>query len=126
MLESFVHTFKLINQGPSYTNKEKVIKFFFPNSTMTSIKPPKLSNETCDVKILKSTDVDVSIPTEGNPVSCFNHQCLVFTCTIPRYWKKSEEKAFDLEIDFDPKQVKEVEETTFSIYSFVAIDNQGN
>ena len=93
---------------------------------MTSIKPPKLSNETCDMEIVNSIKVDVSIPTEGNPVSCINHQCLVFTCTIPRYWKKSEEKAFDLEIDFNPLQVQEIEETTFSLFSFVSIDNQGN
>ena len=115
-----MHTFKLINHGPSYTNQDKIVKLYFPNSTLTSL----VQTPNCTKEITDSVNMDISIPSDENPFGCANGQCIVLTCTIPRYWKKDQEKEFVLEVQFNPTFAEEYEDQTFSVYSIASIDGQ--
>ena len=68
--------------------------------------------------------MDISIPSDENPFGCANGQCIVLACTIPRYWKKDQEKEFVLEVQFNPTFAEEYEDQTFSVYSIASIDGQ--
>ena len=124
--EGFVHTFKLINHGPSYTNQDKILKFYFPHSNLTSlVRNPNIKDITCKKEISdEPVNMDISIPSDENPLSCVTGQCVVLSCTILRYWKKGQEKEFDLEVQFNATFAEEYEDQTFSIYSIASIDGQ--
>ena len=116
----------MINQGPSYTNEAKVVKFYFPNpGVISSVGMPKSDEVDCTEDDKESvTELSNPIPDdEDNPVSCVNGHCKIFTCTIPRNWKKNDGKEFNLEITFDGSKGEE-SATVYSIYSIVTIDGQ--
>ena len=115
----------MINQGPSYTNKAKEVKFYFPNpAVISSVGITKSDQINCTEDAKESvTELSNPIPDEDNPVSCANGQCKIFTCTIPRFWKKNDGKEFNLEITFDGSKGEE-SATVYSIYSIVTIDGQ--
>ena len=120
--EGFVHTFKLINHGPSYTNQDKILKLYFPNSDLTSlVKTPKINNITCRKEIIdEPVHMNISIPSDENPFGCATGQCIVLSCTIPRYWKKDQEKEIDLEVKSNPSVAQN---QTFTVYSIASIDD---
>ena len=66
---------------------------------------------------------DLDIPSDENPFGCVKGKCIVLSCTIPRYWKKGQEKEFDLEVQFNPSVAEEYEDQTFSVYSIASIDD---
>ena len=122
-----MHTFKLINHGPSYTNQDKILKLYIPNSNLTSLfKTPNFTDITCTKEISdEPVDMDdLDIPSDENPLGCVQGKCIVLSCAIPRYWKKGQEKEFDLEVQFDPSFAEEYEDQTFSVYSIASIDDQ--
>ena len=121
-----MHTFKLINHGPSYTNQDKILKLYIPNSNLTSLfKTPNFTDITCTKEISdEPVSMDISIPSDENPFGCVKGQCIVLSCTIPRYWKKDQEKEFDLEVQFNATFAEEYEDQTFSVYSIASIDGQ--
>ena len=125
-----MHIFKLINHGPSYTNQVKILNLYFPNSNLTSlVKTPNITDITCTKEIsdepvdMNNMD-DLDIPSDENPFGCVKGQCIVLSCTIPKYWKKGQEKEFDLEVQFNSKFAEEYEDQTFSVYSIASIDGQ--
>ena len=122
-----MHTFKLINHGPSYTNQDKILKLYIPNSNLTSLfKTPNITDITCTKEISdEPVDMDdLDIPSDENPFGCVKGKCIVLSCNIPRYWKKGQEKEFDLEVQFDPSFAEKYEDQTFSVYSIASIDDQ--
>ena len=122
-----MHTFKLINHGPSYTNQNKILKLYFPNSDLTSlVRTPNIPDITCTKEISdEPVDMDdMDIPSDENPFGCVKEQCIVLSCTIPKYWKKGQEKEFDMEVQFNSKFAEEYEDQTFSVYSIASIDGQ--
>ena len=125
-----MHTFKLINHGPSYTNQYEILKLYFPNSDLTPlVRTPNITDITCTKEISdEPVDMDnigdLDIPSDENPFGCVKGKCIVLSCTIPRYWKKGQEKEFDLEVQFDPSFAEKYEDQTFSVYSIASIDDQ--
>ena len=121
-----MHTFKLINHGPSYTNQDKILKLYFPKSNLTSLfKTPNITDITCTKEISDELVPEPEpIPSDENPFGCVKDQCIVLSCTIPRYWEKGQEKEFNLEVQFNPTFAEEYEDQTFSVYSIASIDDQ--
>merc|ERR1712029_55677 len=79
--EGFVHTFKLTNHGPSYTNQDKILKLYFPHSNLTSlVRTPNITDITCTKEIsdepvdMHNMD-DLDIPSDENPFGCVKGKC---------------------------------------------------
>ena len=121
----FVHTYTFINQGPSYTNEDKIVKLYFAKSNFTTLKDANIGGcekEDDDVSIV----MEAPVSNEENLIGCGKGPCIVFQCTIPKYWKKDQPYSFVLEAEFHPKFVKDLEQTEFSIYSIASIDQGKN
>ena len=117
----FVHTYTFINQGPSYTNEDKIVKLYFAKSEFTNLKDIAGCEKEDDVSV---KNMDNPVPSEENPIGCANGLCIIFQCTIPKYWKKDEDYEFVLEAEFHPESVKGLEHTEFSIYSMASISEK--
>ena len=118
----FDHTFTLINQGPSYTNEPKTLFLFFPKSNLVSLKSN--ISELCAKHSATPNTLDNPIPEEKNSIGCGSKPCLVFQCTIPKNWPKDQDYTFELNAEFNATVANEVEESDFSIYTMISMDDQ--
>ena len=120
----FVQSFKIKNQGPSFTNKPTNVKFFIPK-TQDVIK---LGNFTHDESTINCTDQAFQggfKPEERTP----HHQlvcndasdCVVKECQIQAGMKKDEEKEFKIRLIFE--RSKATNATTFVVTTGARIDN---
>ena len=116
----FVHTYTFLNQGPSYTNEDKIVKLFFAKSKFTKLKYANIAG--CEKEDDVSVDMENPILNEENPIGCGKRgPCTVFQCTIPEHWEIGQPYDFVLKAEFHPKNVTDLEHTEFSIYSMASI-----
>ena len=122
----FVQSFKIKNQGPSFTNKPTKVKFFIPK-TQNFIK---LGNFTThDESTIDCTDQEFQGGFQPEERTSHHHQlvcndasdCVVKECQIQAGMKKDEEKEFIIRLIFE--RSKATNDTTFVVTTGARIDN---
>ena len=121
----FVQSFKIKNQGPSFTNKPTKVKFFIPK-TQNFIR---LGNFTHNETTIDCTDQEFQDGFKPEERTSHHHQlvcndasdCVVKECQIQAGMKKDEEKEFKIRLIFE--RSKATNATTFVVTTGARIDN---
>ena len=97
---AFVHSYKLLNQGPSPTDLPYEFYLYIPNLIVDDPKnvkklfdviPPNNPNVTC-ANPKKAKTLNIQQVKEGqNHISCKTHECLIYDCKVLSKWKIGEQ-----------------------------------
>ena len=122
------HSFKVQNQGPSFTHKPTNVTFFIPKTNQ--IKLANFStNDSTICTLFNSTQFQGSFQAKGqkppNQMVCKDgSKCVVMECQIQAGMKKDEEEEFKIGLTF--QRSKATNDTNFVVTTGARIDDQGN
>ena len=125
-----VHSFKVQNQGPSFTHKSTNVTFFIPKTNQIELA----SFSPNDITICTPYNT-TTIPFQGgfqakdqkptNQMVCKDgSECVVMECQIQAGLRKDEEKEFKIGLSF--QRSKATNDTNFVVTTVARIEDQGN
>ena len=123
--KNFTHKYELVNNGPSYTNVNKIFRLYFPVSNFTTFMKHEASDGVTCTKTVESVQMkgqnEGSSETEHH-MMCSIGKCTVLKCTIPRFWKSGDKKTFSVTTEFNSFDAKKVGQV-FAFHSMAELEN---
>ena len=121
------HSFKVQNQGPSFTNKSTNITFFIPHTNqikLANFSPFKIPDFTnCTQKPFQG-GFEAKTQKPNQMVCKDGSKCVVMECQIQAGMKKGDEREFIIRLSFQRSNA--TNHTNFVVTTGVKIDDQGN
>ena len=121
------HDFDFVNEGPSYTNEDKLIQVFLPKADFIANTTVKVDENNCT---LDEDNVDAlqfllkeKIPKSDEGLEnmfCAGKNCTVYNCKVAKPWLKGD-------INFKKVSIQmkmygaDIPATSYLVYSFVNI-----
>ena len=121
------HSFKVQNQGPSFTNKSTNITFFIPHTDqikLPNFSPFKIPDSTiCNQKPFQG-GFEAKNQKPNQMVCKDGSKCVVMECQIQAGMKKGDEREFKIRLSFQRSNA--TNGTNFVVTTGARIDDQGN
>ena len=124
----FQHVYKIINEGPSHTNKPTKIEIYFPVDmiTLTNEKDLNIGGNVCKESGY-SESFETGSPSEDytNAKSCDTVRCVTYECNIDAGWEINTPKEIEMDFVFDGKKASEdTDNFNYAIFSNIRINGE--